>query len=109
MAAAVEKESRRVPEGFTSYRELYPATPAFALPELAPTERFATIWHALDEQSPTRSALLTQLEGALRGTTIVDHTQPVRGGSGFDSTRYRLATLLLFMDCLPADRSQRAL
>lgn len=71
MAASVERESRWVPEGFTSYRELYPATPAFALPELAPTERFAAIWHALDAQSPTRSALLRQLAGALRGTTIV--------------------------------------
>jgi hypothetical protein len=32
----------------------------------------------------------------------VDHAQPVMGGSGFDSARYWLATLLLFLDSLPA-------
>lgn len=67
----MQKESRWVPEGFTSYRELYPQTPAFALPELAPTERFANIWRALDAQSATRASLLSQLTQALRGTTII--------------------------------------
>lgn len=71
MAAATKKEGPWVPEGFTSYRELYPATPAFVLPELGPTARFAALWHALDEKSATRAALLNQLALALRGTTVL--------------------------------------
>lgn len=70
-ASVLEKESRWVPEGFASYRELYPATPAFVMPDFAPTERFAALWHALDDTSATRSALLAQLTRALRGTTVV--------------------------------------
>ncbi len=38
-------QSSWIPEGFERYRERYPSTPEFTLPDLTPTDRFISIWH----------------------------------------------------------------
>lgn len=61
-----------VPEGFHQYRERYPATPDFVLPDLGPTERFISIWHEFHETNvqwphPRRA----QMTATFRNTTFV--------------------------------------
>ncbi|UJR81096.1 esterase/lipase family protein [Sandaracinus amylolyticus] len=45
----MQTPARWRPEGFDAYRALYPATPAFALPDLATTSEFATRWTAMSK------------------------------------------------------------
>ena len=61
-----------VPEGFERYRERYPATPPFVLPDLTPTHRFAAIWREF-EDSPHKwpAARHAHMTATLRDTTFI--------------------------------------
>lgn len=47
-------EAPWAPDGFLGYRERWPDTPAFVLPDLRVTERFAEVWRA-DDPGPLRA------------------------------------------------------
>jgi hypothetical protein len=57
------------PEGFLDYAKLYPATPAFPLPELDTTRRFEALWRELE--GPGGEALRRRLAAGWRDTTFV--------------------------------------
>lgn len=54
------------PEGFLDYRARWPNTPAFALPDLAVTERFAAVWRA-DDPGPLRAVAKDTTIAFVRG------------------------------------------